>query len=266
MIFIYTLPNRTPGISRRLARRLNCKILRHNRVPTAFKRGDFLINYGSSTEPEWSRLLRFAGVKIVNHWLDVKASANKLTTFRRLKSNSVPTLEFTSDRIKAAQWGRVIVRATLCGTKGQGITIIEKPKGDIEKIPVAPLYTRYWNKTHEYRVHVFNGEVIDFTQKKLLSKEEREKRGIDNKRLIRSYNNGWIFSRENIKHDLLIEQVAIDATKALQLDFCGVDILANWDGDDLVSVVVCETNAAPGMVKSTLDAYVSAFKQLKDVA
>ena len=262
MLFLYTLPNRTPGISRRLAKKLGCKILRHDKTPTSFCRGDYLINYGSSTEPAWQNLLRFTGVTIVNHWMDVKASANKIVTFQRLASRSVSHLNWTSHKCYTLDWKRVICRDIVTGTKGKGITVVDNPRKHQEDIPDCPLYTEYWPKTHEYRVHVFQGRVIDFTQKRLLSKEEREKRGIDNKRLIRSYDNGWIFSRKDVKYHEDIVALAVEATKALHLDFCGVDILANWKDDELIDCTVCETNAAPGMVNTTFDAYINAFRTM----
>jgi len=262
MIFLYTLPKRTPGISRRIAKKLGAKILKYNQLPTALCRGDFLINYGSSTEPQWHEMLRFTGVSIINHWMSVKASSNKIQTFQRLASRNVPHLEYSEHKDRPSTWKRVVCRDTICGTKGRGITIVDKPK-TTDDLPDCPLYTKYWAKTHEYRVHVFQNRVIDVTQKRLLSKEEREKRGIDNKRLIRSYENGWIFSRKDIKHDIKLDQIAVAATNALGLDFCGVDILARWKGDELLDAVVCETNAAPGMVNTTFDAYINEFKKLE---
>ncbi len=264
MLFIYTLPNRTPGISRRLARKLNATILKHDEIPTAFCRGDYLINYGSSTEPQWHKLLRFTGVQVINHWMNVASSSNKIKTFQRLDSRNVPHLNWAQHKLGSpTSWKRVVCRDTVTGTKGKGITVVDIHKGDTSSLPDCPLYTEYWPKTHEYRIHVFQGKVIDCTQKRLLSKKERDKRGIANKRLIRSYDNGWIFSRRDIKNDYKLSLLAIAATKALNLDFCGVDILARWEDDKLVAAVVCETNAAPGMVNTTFDAYIKEFKKLE---
>ena len=261
MIYIYTMKSRVPGVARRLAKRLGTKVLRSDVVPTTLKRGDTILNYGGSTPPSWGNLLEFMDIKVINHWNNVDRSVDKLQTFRRLAIREIPTLAWTTHDWVAALWSRTVVRKLVRSTQSKGVLI---HSGD-GVLPEAPLYTEYWPKTHEFRVHVFDGEVIDYTQKKMLSKEQREKRGIKPIRFIRSYSNGWIFSRKDIYDLPEIRQLALDCTKAMGMDFCGVDILARLTKDgEFKTAVVCETNSAPGMVNTTFENYINKINDIQD--
>jgi glutathione synthase/RimK-type ligase-like ATP-grasp enzyme len=111
---------------------------------------------------------------------------------------------------------------------------------------------------------VFNGKVIDVTQKKRMSDEKVQARGYERQKDIRNKANGWVFAHENILWDEKLGEIAIAATKAVGLDFCGVDILSRWTkGGRLLEAVVCEVNSAPGMSKTkTFNAYITAIKNV----
>ena len=265
MIYLYTMEKRVPGMARKLARRLKTQVLRSKKIPTQMKRGDVILNYGGSTQPTWHQLINFMDITVLNHWDAVKTSSNKIQSLARLWDRDVPTLEWTTDKEVAKTYSRCVVRKLVCSTKAKGIVVVDNNEGEME-LPDAPLYTAYWPKTHEFRVHVFNGEVIDYTQKKMRSKEVREAMGIKPTKYIRSYDNGWIFSRNDIIDLPEIRQLAIDATKAVGLDYCGVDILARVikETGALKEAVVCETNSAPGMVNTTFNNYFSKIKELQE--
>lgn len=268
MIHVYTIAKRTPFIARKIARKMGTEVLRKDVIPTKVSRGDIIFNYGGSTPPKWDHLLAFMDIRVVNHWDAVDRSVDKIKSFAALNKAGVPTLEWCTSSKAAtnAGWGRTVVRALTRSTKAKGVSVIDPPSPNsvVDELPDAPLYTRYWPKTHEFRVHVFDDVVIDYTQKKMISKEKRKERGIVPVRFIRSYDNGWIFSRNDIIVLPEIRKLALDATKAVGLDYCGVDILARLDKKgNFKEAVVCETNSAPGMQNTTFKNYMNKINNLE---
>jgi len=258
--FIYTPAARIPFLARKLARTLHGKIIQQDKYPKSpwLLGGDTIVNYGGGTPPVWENFARNNPVCVINHWDAVRRSANKISSFKALDEASVNTLAWTTVKEEAAEfYDRTVVRALVASTCSKGISIVDGPD-----LPDAPLYTRYFKKKYEFRVHVFDGKVIDYTQKKMLSEESRKAKGIEPVPYIRSYGNGWIFSRKSIAYFKEVDELAIRAAAALGLDFAGIDILCNTNKDGTFkNAVVCETNAAPGMQKSTFVAYKKAFQQ-----
>lgn len=212
------------------------------------RRGDLVINWGSSTSPNWK-----LAQEDVNKPQAVAVAANKLLTLQKLHEANVPTPEFTTSREEALSWietdSTVVIRNTLTGHSGQGIQIAT----DANSITPAPLYTKYKKKRAEFRVHVFNGEVIDTVQKKKRSAENRP----DNfTTYIRSHANGWVFCREGITDCNRRNTIAVAAVSALGLQFGAVDIIYNEYEDQYY---VLEVNTAPGLEGTTLQKYVETF-------
>ena len=141
----------------------------------------------------------------------------------------------------------MVCRTTLSGHSGQGIVIASSP----EELVDAPLYTQFIEKDKEYRVHVFNGVIIDFQQKK-------RRRGEEQNDDIRNHANGWVYARSDVVLPEDVETNAIRATLSLGLDFGAVDICTDLDGN----AIVFEVNTAPGIFNTTLDKYVEAIKEL----
>jgi D-alanine-D-alanine ligase-like ATP-grasp enzyme len=159
---------------------------------------------------------------------------------------------FTTHRADAQRWlendeCKVMCRTILNGHSGKGIVVAR----EVEELVDAPLYTEYIKKTHEFRVHVFNGNVIDYVQKKKRAGvEERNK-------YVRSVENGWVFCREDIEVREDVKAIAIDAVLALGLDFGAVDVILGHDGN----VYVLEVNTAIGMEGTTVECYKNAFQE-----
>lgn len=182
----------------------------------------------------------------------LREGTDKLTQLIKFKENNVATLEFTTDRNVAAAWlpdNAVVARTVLRGSEGRGIVVAET----VEQMVPAPLYTRYFKKKREYRVHVFNGQVIDI-QEKRKRKElndiwERDSR-------IRNLANGYVFCREGLVEPDGLRDLAVRATAALGYQLGAVDVAYN---EHHRQFAVFEVNANPGLQGTTLDNYADAI-------
>lgn len=105
------------------------------------------------------------------------------------------------------------------------------------------------NKRREYRVHVFNGEIIAIYEK--IPNDE-------NVRLFKSHN--CHFELKNIDNCRLTQddkQVCIDAVSSLGLLFGGVDLMR----DKNKKVYVSEVNSAPALNGTNIDRYVTKITE-----
>lgn len=263
-----------PGIGRKLANHFNA-----NEVTCGFRPkfkvpdGAVVMNYGRSDYPVWFEDARERGVTMLNNPNAVKNSVDKVNALTIFKANGVPCLEFSTNAKEVhgklstkyrIEW---VARETATGKQGKGIVPIYGgqeygPEG--EAFPMAPLYTKFYDKTHEFRVHVFRGKVIDYVQKKRMGKQKLSSLGINEPdMLIRNHKRGWVFAHNDIIRDKFIEQIAVQAANCLGLDYAGIDILAKIDENGKVlDAVVCESNSAPGMSsKTTFTAYTKAIQK-----
>lgn len=212
------------------------------------KAGDKLINWGCSTPHPNKGLATY-----VNTPEAVRSAANKLITQQRFDATPAManhTLPWTTERITAHQWiengDTVVCRQKLTGNSGEGIVIAEK----VEDLVEAPLYTLYKKKKDEFRVHVFDGEIIDVQRK--ARKHEVEDDKVNWK--VRNLDGGFIFARNNVIAPMPVRKAAIEAVKALGLVHGAVDI-----GHGRHGTYVYEVNTACGLAGSTLVTYAKAF-------
>lgn len=237
--------------AKELAERLGVKRLKHKGSTFKGSPDKVVLNWGASKidNPEILKC------KIINHPDAVKFASNKLNFF---KANAVEDgariPPFTEDgafvKEQLAKGQVVIARTVLNGNSGQGIVVMENPEDFVE----APLYTLYVSKKQEYRVHVFNGEVLDI-QRKARRKDVPDDQ-VNWK--IRNHDNGFIFARGEalgvVPQDVLDQ--AKRAVVKCNLDFGAVDVIFN---DREQKAFVLEVNTAPGLSGSTLDNYVEAL-------
>ena len=233
-------PYKSGSVSAKLlAQELGVKRLReHSRYKPP--RRATILNWGSSQTIHHDNVL--------NQPEAVRRAANKLSAFRIMRDANVSTPEFTTDMNAAKEWQedgfRVVARTVLNGHSGAGIIIVQ-PDDDC---PRAPLYTKYTKKDKEYRVHVFNGKIIDTCEK-------RKRSGAEGNSLVRTLNNGWVYCRQGVVLGDKGKQLAMAAVEALGLDFGAVDMIERSG-----KFYVLEVNCAPGISGSTLQAYVEALE------
>lgn len=219
----------------------------------------YVINYGVSAPVNWTQ----RRLTMSNSNTAIANVVDKRLTLQLLHANSIPCVEFAVANAGSPDtWlredGKIVIRNTVSGHSGAGIVIHREGA-----IPRAPLYTRYFKKDVEYRVHIAFGNCILIQQKRLSHDAVRDDR---NNNLIRTNANGWVFSINDLDCDsrnyrAAIVTLATSAIQALGLAHGAVDILVKHKRARDPSMVVCEVNSAPALRNpSTLAAYRSAFQ------
>lgn len=227
-----------------------------------------VINWGSGGLPEGlndPRSVRAVGDKKVAFQL-WSAQAELAHTDHRLELPRIPQfwvfpqeasnwMNQVGERVKSKTPRKIVSRTVLTGHSGQGILINEAGT----ELPRAPLYVEYIPKDAEYRVHIFNNEVIDVQRKVAKPGTEPTNWG------VRSHANGFIFTRHAVdgaEHRAscppdVLEQ-ARRAMAVSGLVFGAVDVLFNKKRD---AAYVLEVNCAPGLEGTTVDVYADAIRR-----
>lgn len=236
-------------LARELTTRLGLKVRRVRPDGNYRPKGrSLVINYGLNQIPNWIR----------GSWLNKDTNVtNKLTAFGLFKEAGIPTPEWTKSKKIAQQWidakQIVVCRTLLNAHSGRGIVMasMEFPGKPLVQ---APLYVLYKKKRKEFRVHVFNGNVIDVSEKR---KRRGERDGNDeNSGLVRNLANGWVFCRDGIIEPADLRNLASRAVQALGLNFGACDIIWNEREN---KCYVLEVNSAPGLEGTTLKRYTEAI-------
>lgn len=208
-----------------------------------------LINWGSS-----NHRISLTNSKTYNSPYAVELASNKIYTLTHFTHNNVPCPPWTTDKNTALGWiennKTVVCRKTVTSHSGNGIVFAETAE-ELENVN-APLYTMYIKKKKEFRVHVFEGKVIDVQEKR----RALDVQNVDYR--IRSHASGFTFCRISISEPSGLRDVAVQAVAALGLDFGAVDIVWNEKQNQCYAL---EVNTAPGIEGSTLDAYTKAIKE-----
>jgi hypothetical protein len=236
--------NPTSQSARGLAKELGCKLMK---AEGSKYNGKFVVNWGCGKPFHVPVKCR-----VLNDPTSVGIATNKLKTFSALTVSNVNHVPWTTNKADAQAWlnaGQIVIaRLKLQAHSGVGIEVVH-PGG---VLPDAPLYTMYVKKRKEFRVHVLGGAVIHVSQKK-------KKVGVEVDPLIRSHLKGWVFCQDGIVEPNTLRQTAIDAVKALGLDFGGVDIIWNESKNQCY---ILEINTAPGIEGTTVTKYADAIKAL----
>lgn len=258
-MWIYAWNEASVG-ARGLADGLGVRRIRHENSKFVGKPNRKVLNWGASRLPDTVSVCQ-----VINPALAVLRASNKLTFFQTMSVEEGPRVpKWTDDPTDAVDWHNkgieVVGRRTVNGHSGEGIVFFSDVP-NINELLSFPLYTQYKKKSEEFRVHIVRGQVID-VQKKLLRVTDDEGNRIDPKEIdfrVRNLANGFVFGRNDITvHDDVLEQ-ANRAFRLSGLDFGAVDVIWN---DHEKQAYVLEINTAPGLQGTTLENYVTAFKQL----
>jgi len=177
---------------------------------------------------------------------------DKLFQYEWFADNQIPALPFTTDPEVVSCWlyheGHTVFARTLTrASEGKGIVVLE-PNA---KIVPAPVYTLYRKKKREFRVHVFQDQVVQ-----VLEKRKRKEFTGERETKIRNTANGYVFCSENVVEPEGIRELALKASKVTNSMFKGVDIGFN---EKLNELFVIEVNSAPGIAGSNVARYIEAI-------
>jgi hypothetical protein len=297
MFYIYPYKNGSLSV-KKLKEALGAKIIKLKDSKYKPKEDDIIINWGNSKSAPWGE--NMTAHDILNTPDAVALASNKLHTLAELDNASVPVVPYSTDLSVAKEWlesgSKVFARHSLTGHSGEGIEILYPSQtedriyavqeaqrildevgleeladtldgelsllADTESVtvPDAPLFTKGVDNCGEYRVHVFNEEVILYQKKSrkvdadgLVEIAEGETAD------VRNLASHWIYRTENLKPTPQIEELALASVEVLGLHFGAVDIIKDAEGD----LFVLEVNTAPGLGNTkTIEAYINAFEAL----
>ena len=220
-----------------------------------------IVNWGCSTN---NPNILSISTAVYNTPDAIKIAVNKLKTLSVLEEQCLPVPIFTTTKDGAirllSEFGGVVCRTLLTSHSGKGIILARKEEDVVD----AKLYTAYYKKLNEYRVHVFRNNSL-LVKKRKLSKEKLGRRGIkDTPQFIRNLGHGFIYSTrlDDVSDDLqsTLKSLGMMAIKALGLDFGAVDIMETEDH----GLLILEVNTAPGLSnQSTFDFYLNNIMELQ---
>lgn len=111
-------------------------------------------------------------------------------------------------------------------------------------------FVEYIPTQREYRVHVFNGNIIRVSEKVLRNRKNYIS-------YLRTHEHNHIFKEEREPLSQAGRDIAVRAVRALDLDFGAVDLLL---GDDN-NIYVLEVNTGPSLVDSGAEVYVLRMRE-----
>lgn len=249
-----------------LAKALGIPRIKHSGSKFRGNASKTLINWGASSDRFPTDYL---SCQVLNAPTAIDNACDKVRSFNLFRQAGVSIPEFTTDRSVALQWleagSMVFARTQLRAHSGRGIVIMDPDHPDTWEGVSAPLFVKYIPKKHEYRVHIFRGEIIDI-QRKGLRADLQGTEGINYK--IRNLMNGFIYVRNDengvplltsTRVPQVVKTVGIAAVQALNLDFGAADVILN---ERQGTAFALETNCAPGITNSTVETYRQAFSQI----
>lgn len=233
-----------------LADALDVWLIKHEGSKWKSSPDRFVLNWGAGTGVF---NLKIGNAKLLNTPKQIDVAVNKLDFFRACMGDNAPRLPFwTTNENQAKAWLSnglsVVARTKLEGAKGAGLTVMNKPLDFVS----ASLYTVKTPSSGEYRVYMFNGEVVDYRVKLLAEGAEEHPDGM---RHEDKYEYCKLKEGETLPEDVRVQaRLAIAKTG---LFTGGVDILydehTGW-------ATVLEVNSAPYIGGDTAEKYAEAFK------
>ena len=174
---------------------------------------------------------------------------DKLVQFDKFKTAGVSSPNHSrTNNFNGFSFKRIVARTLTNSSEGRGIKIFEK---DDPNPPYAPLYTEYIPKKKEFRVHVWNNEVIHVAEKR-----KRKSHAGEADNLVRNTANGYVFCTSDINEPSDLRGLAAQAVRAIGRCYGAVDVIWN---EKLNKCFVLEVNSRPGMEGTTVEKYADAI-------
>lgn len=191
---------------------------------------------------------------VLNQASAIKLAGDKLLAIEAMASEGIPTVPFyrTWEQAQAAARGTgVILGRTKHGMRGQGITVYTP--GNRPRV-AHEWYSMYQEPTREIRLHVVDGEVIHIQGKYLDFPQLASKNPY-----VRNHESGYRYRTPKQKIRSQRQEMAIEAVRALGLNFGAVDMLLFGNEAD---PMVLEVNTAPACSPLTAQRYAEALARI----
>jgi glutathione synthase/RimK-type ligase-like ATP-grasp enzyme len=205
---------------------------------------DILIRYGVDSYSSKDVLFH----KVVNRAESIKKSKDKLFSSLLFKQYNIPIPEIFIDISDLKKKSFPVLRRLKFHSRGSDISFIRSKKD----IVPGDYYSKFIKSDLEYRIHVFDNEVIRI-QKKIPKKGTK-------KQFVHNFENGYLLV-DNFEHNIPLETnlipLSIRCVQLLGLDFGAVDILISKD----YKPYVLEVNSAPRLNRYGRELYSFYFKQ-----
>lgn len=255
---IYILP-RTRGLNGpRMLREAGATILNRDSRP---RRDRMVTAWGSHEVPSWA-----SRVNWLNHPTVTPLVSNKMNWAQVVQSANISpyNLDFTMNIDQAREWAseqgtKVVCRTLTKSSKGKGIVIAR----NADQVVKAPLYSRYFRKTSEYRIMYAPYAGAAFCYSK------RRPNGVEMDRdslLIRSRDSGYISQAEEFIRLPYAIEWAVDNTAIYLQDHYGLryaayDVAYNKHTD---TACIIEANTAPALNDVTAAQTLIMLEQLEN--
>ena len=170
----------------------------------------------------------------------VRNCVSKPRTFDLLKEAGVASLPYcTNKRHVPKEWGWCVVRKDANGRKAEGLEYADCSL----PLPDGELFTPYFEHKTEYRIVVFNGDVVGRYEK-----VEGEVNG----------ENWHYFELRDKRGFGTMDEHILKASKALGIDYAGFDVVANTKKD----FRILEANSAARLDDEAENAIVEYYINL----
>lgn len=251
--YIFLPPAGHRATARLLSRMAKLQVISYEPEKSAQLKGNAAVfNWGNSSV---NRTVKSPGDIV---WLNspeaVARAVNKIESFKCFREHKVPHPDWTLDENEAKKWHAddnvVYTRTKLTGHSGEGI-VLQTRGGVWIEVASAKVHTKRFNGKEEYRIHVFNGEIIHTQQKKRKADSKS-----DTDFYVKNLANGYIFAINDVRAPDVVNQAAIAAVVALGLNFGAVDLAYSVKAD---TATVFEVNTRPNLTGTTLTKYAEAF-------
>jgi len=238
-MFVLYHPRSRPS-GRALAQALGADCgLRTRRVPLQ------IVRWGTARQPEADDEISC----VLNRADAVARAANKYRSLEVMRAAGVSVPRFARSAEAMRDWPDE-VRMGRSDHHSQGSDIRVLPCDDEPDFTQSDYYTLFIPTKREYRIHVFRDKIIRVQGKYLDFPDQAHP-------YIRNYEHGYRFRQPSLTLRPARLEAAIEAVKALGLDFGAVDLIIGEDGNHYV----LEVNTAPKCSPLTLSAYVEAIRE-----
>lgn len=223
------------------------------------RREDILIRWGSSVA------VPHRPAVTLNRRAAIETATNKFLSLEVMHRNNISVPRFSSVQDMVRQHGehittdvfrnlgyRVpILARNRAHTRGQDVLLCLQDIDFARAIKWdREFFIEYIPTKSEYRVHVFRNNVIRVSEKVLRNRKNYVP-------YLRTHDNNHVFQDERTPLSNENKQVAVNAVRAIGLDFGAVDILVS---DDNRSYVL-EVNTGPSLMDSGAEIYVYRLRE-----